>query len=294
MENEATFNEVRIMLGPNQTYKGIPLSKLSNDFLFEDLVSKVPALNKELKPKNFLGKTTDFVQDVFLEIAKPSVKLLGKDETITNTGRSVFFGNIVDNLGYRDGKKLEGHLLTNDYVFTISTIVFQIIFLWFLFKSIFNFIRKNKDNNKKSTNKLDIKNSPEIYNPSAKKLVILSVLSLSFYLIYWNHRQWRYIKNKENTNIWPILRSLFSIFFIFELLKKIDTSYNLNTKQYSILYVIGYLLSFFLIGFPLLIYVTYLIQKQINRKNPINEEVQSGEIWSVIIGLFIAIISLIK
>lgn len=56
---------------------------------------------------------------------------------------------------------------------------------------------------------------------SLDKFIILSILSFGLYEIWWIYKAWLFFKQKENIDIIPTLRAIFSIFFLYGLLKKI-------------------------------------------------------------------------
>ena len=64
----------------------------------------------------------------------------------------------------------------------------------------------------------------EYYSVSLRKLIILSLCTFNFYLIYWQYKNWKAIQIQEGCKISPCLRSIFSIFFIYSLFKRILTS----------------------------------------------------------------------
>lgn len=49
---------------------------------------------------------------------------------------------------------------------------------------------------------------------SPVKLVVLTMASLGLYTLYWNWRHWQTIRETQGLGIFPIMRALFSIFFI--------------------------------------------------------------------------------
>lgn len=50
---------------------------------------------------------------------------------------------------------------------------------------------------------------------SLTKLFVLSTLTLGLYEIYWFYQNWTRIKEREGSNIVPVLRAVFSIFFCY-------------------------------------------------------------------------------
>jgi hypothetical protein len=69
---------------------------------------------------------------------------------------------------------------------------------------------------------VEIPNDPTnfFYIP-LKKLALFSIISLGLYILYWFYKNWTIINEKEKTKINPILRTLFSVFFCYDLFAKI-------------------------------------------------------------------------
>ncbi|TAG19044.1 MAG: hypothetical protein EAZ32_12710 [Cytophagia bacterium] len=60
----------------------------------------------------------------------------------------------------------------------------------------------------------------KVYKPEV--FFALCFLTFGLYAIWWNYRVWRFFKEKEDLNILPAARALFSLFFIYSLLSKIN------------------------------------------------------------------------
>lgn len=75
-------------------------------------------------------------------------------------------------------------------------------------------------------------NSP-YFIVSIKKLWVMSMVTMGSYLVVWNYFHWRAIKHIENSNIWPVPRAIFSIFFVFSLFNRFDASVNANGQRYA-------------------------------------------------------------
>lgn len=57
----------------------------------------------------------------------------------------------------------------------------------------------------------EVYSEPPFFQVSLIKLAIMSVVTLSFYQLYWFYRNWKLIKAYENSNIWPFWRMFFGI-----------------------------------------------------------------------------------
>ena len=63
---------------------------------------------------------------------------------------------------------------------------------------------------------------PPLYFPvSVNKLVVMSIFTGGIYQIYWFYKNWQLIKDRERSSIIPFLRAFFSIFFCYDLFKRI-------------------------------------------------------------------------
>lgn len=62
----------------------------------------------------------------------------------------------------------------------------------------------------------------EYYVVGPGKFLALTILTMGLYLVYWFYRQWRMVKLREESNIWPIPRGLFYLFFTHSLFSDID------------------------------------------------------------------------
>ncbi len=60
------------------------------------------------------------------------------------------------------------------------------------------------------------------YVVGPRKFLALSILTLGLYLIYWFYRHWQSIKVRDSSDIWPIPRGLFYIFFSHSLFSDIN------------------------------------------------------------------------
>ncbi|WP_444996658.1 hypothetical protein [Aliikangiella sp. IMCC44359] len=85
----------------------------------------------------------------------------------------------------------------------------------------------------------------QFYVVSAKKFLILYISTLGAYSIYWFYKHWSQFKNKNNENMWPVMRGIFAIFFthsLFELFnqtcKEQKTKVSWNPGSLATAYVI--------------------------------------------------------
>ena len=94
----------------------------------------------------------------------------------------------------------------------------------------------------------------EHYILPQRKLWIFSIASLGVFLVAWNYLHWRRIKQTEQSDIWPVPRAIFSVFFIYPLLIEFDGSREqknieykwsvaLNVTLYVVFFIVGNLLD---------------------------------------------------
>ncbi len=62
----------------------------------------------------------------------------------------------------------------------------------------------------------------EFYVVSLRKFNILFFCTFGVYSIFWFYKNWRIIKTKQNREIWPVPRAIFSIFFAHSLFREIE------------------------------------------------------------------------
>lgn len=88
---------------------------------------------------------------------------------------------------------------------------------------------------------------------SLNKFIILSILSFGLYEVWWMYKAWRFFQYKDELDIRPLLRSLFSVFFLYSLFYKIlKFAKEKGYKGYypSILLFIGFFIANLLAKLP--------------------------------------------
>lgn len=58
------------------------------------------------------------------------------------------------------------------------------------------------------------------------QFILLSVLSLGLYNIWWMFKTWRFFLQKDQLDIQPAFRAIFSIFFLYGLFERIHNMHN--------------------------------------------------------------------
>jgi len=57
---------------------------------------------------------------------------------------------------------------------------------------------------------------------SVNKFLLLNVLSFNLYTVWWTYKTWRLIKEKDHSDIEPVWRAIFSIFFLYTMFVQIQ------------------------------------------------------------------------
>jgi len=64
----------------------------------------------------------------------------------------------------------------------------------------------------------------EYYSISLKRMLFFSIVTLGLFKPYWFYKNWKAIKQAENSKIIPLIRALFSVFFCYSFFKRVDKS----------------------------------------------------------------------
>ncbi|MCE9685500.1 hypothetical protein LZP73_04610 [Shewanella sp. AS16] len=72
-----------------------------------------------------------------------------------------------------------------------------------------------------------------LFHVSLKKLVIMFTLTFGAYQFYWFYKQWQALKQHYALEVWPIARSIFSIFFIHSLYDYVNGYIRETEREYS-------------------------------------------------------------
>ena len=71
------------------------------------------------------------------------------------------------------------------------------------------------------------------YVVSTKKFITLFISTLGIYAIYWFYKNWSLYKATSNSNAWPIMRGIFSIFFTHSLFKNVNQTMQSKSISYK-------------------------------------------------------------
>lgn len=74
---------------------------------------------------------------------------------------------------------------------------------------------------------------PRYYVVGMKKFLLLSTFTFGLYTYYWTYKNWRYIKEEEANDSWPIARGFFAIFWMHSLLADVDGHLITKQKDYT-------------------------------------------------------------
>ncbi len=71
------------------------------------------------------------------------------------------------------------------------------------------------------------------YIVSKKKFLLLFITTFGIYGVYWFYRQWKAVKEQEGSNISPIPRAIFSVYFATSLAERIENHLKRNDIAYA-------------------------------------------------------------
>ena len=63
--------------------------------------------------------------------------------------------------------------------------------------------------------------SAPFFAVSVVKLAALTMCTIGLYEIFWFYKNWKLIRSREGSNIIPVLRALFAVFFCYSLFKRL-------------------------------------------------------------------------
>jgi hypothetical protein len=63
---------------------------------------------------------------------------------------------------------------------------------------------------------------PVFFPVSVVKLLVLSLCTFGLYEMYWFYKNWQLVKRREHSNIVPVMRSVFGVFFCYSLFEKVS------------------------------------------------------------------------
>jgi hypothetical protein len=74
----------------------------------------------------------------------------------------------------------------------------------------------------------------EFYIVSPEKFLLLFIGTMGIYSIYWFYKHWSQYNKSTQERLWPIMRALFSIFFVHSLFENFEHRYKLQTGKYPV------------------------------------------------------------
>jgi len=145
-------------------------------------------------------------------------------------------------------------------------------------------------------------NSRNFYPVSVGKFLLLSIITFGLYPIFWFAKNWRLVKDQEKSNIYPIARAIFGVFFFSNLASKVlksakergyDRSYSpgllaVGYFMLSLLFKLqnNYWLLGFLSLFPFIPVLEAILYNNEKSQNPQRDfdRYKTGEIVALVIG----------
>ena len=74
--------------------------------------------------------------------------------------------------------------------------------------------------------------SPALYVVSTRKLYTLFFVTLGLYPVYWSYKNWRLHKDATQVDVYPVMRGLFFLFFVNQLLEIVEKRLKGSHKEY--------------------------------------------------------------
>jgi hypothetical protein len=71
------------------------------------------------------------------------------------------------------------------------------------------------------------------YVVSTQKFVTLFIATLGMYALYWMYKNWSLYQKATGEKIWPVMRGLFSIFFVHSLFTHVDRKISAGERSYA-------------------------------------------------------------
>ncbi|MFC3152883.1 DUF3857 domain-containing protein [Litoribrevibacter euphylliae] len=114
------------------------------------------------------------------------------------------------------------------------------------------------------------------------KYLALSFMTFGVYTVYWLYKNWQYIKERDQSNIMPLARAIFSIIWYYPLAKQIFliNKDKLTKRDHAIIslllvaFIIGYLISntqgiYVFLGLAFQIFCVFFLVLLVNMQNPV-------------------------
>ncbi len=185
----------------------------------------------------------------------------------------------------------------DEWVSSYSMMIIAIVtFIVLIAFSIVEFVF----NQKKSPEKNDVR----YYPVATSKVFVLSSFTYGLYLVYWFHKNWSYVKERDNSHIIPWGRAIFNKFWFYALYKSFQTDdgfSNINfTKgqnfRYGLLAVLFLVFSFIssfehVIAYLAIILISACILPLVEKINHLtninNEYYKFNSRWRIRHGIFL-------
>lgn len=137
---------------------------------------------------------------------------------------------------------------------------------------------------------------------SLTKLAIMNIFTLNLYEVYWFYRNWHLVKSRQKSKIHPALRSIFALFFCYQLfsyIRKYGSDKNLNATLRAGPLATGFIITTLLCMLPdpywLISYLSILfllpvqayankINVQVNPEHESNSKIKGWNWLAIILG----------
>lgn len=71
------------------------------------------------------------------------------------------------------------------------------------------------------------------YIVSRKKFITLFITTMSGYVVYWMYKNWQQYRQATGEKMWPVMRGIFSIFFVHALFANVDKKISASGRSFA-------------------------------------------------------------
>jgi hypothetical protein len=72
---------------------------------------------------------------------------------------------------------------------------------------------------------------PEFYAVGPAKFLAMSICTFGLYEVYWSYKNWKFVKARDGSDLWPFARAFFYVFWHYSLLTRLKQSLNSAALQ---------------------------------------------------------------
>jgi hypothetical protein len=87
---------------------------------------------------------------------------------------------------------------------------------------------------------------PPFFAVSLAKLAVMSVCTFNLYDVYWFYKNWQQISDREQENVWPLMRAIFAVFYCypcFARMRDYEGASQLDSRLSALPLAIGFMVT---------------------------------------------------